>query len=114
MSSDTECGTECSKMCFQKMVVVNMYFVGDFDAVVGTSSATFLEECTNSSAQAGHDITCSGVRDDQGSIKVVISGPEVNVLCHVLCCPHTSVLTAPCTHTTTTYTCAYTVRLARA
>ena len=76
VNADTECGTECSVMCFQTVQDANLYFAGDFQSVVGTNSQSFLEECTGKFIQAGHDISCTEVRDDQGSIKVVVHGPE--------------------------------------
>jgi hypothetical protein len=79
MNAETDCGTECGKMCFQRVVDANIYRAGDYEAVVGTSSATFLEECTESFVEAGHDVSCKEVRDDQASIKVVIRGPEQDV-----------------------------------
>ena len=76
MNADTDCGTECGDMCFQRVEDANMFFAGGFQSVVGTSTATFLEECTGTFVQAGHDVSCNEVRDDQGSIKVAIEGPE--------------------------------------
>ena len=79
VNANTDCGTECGKMCFQKVVSANIYFKGDFAAIVGASSATFLEECVAAFVQDGHGVTCDAVSDDKGSIKVVVNGPEQDV-----------------------------------
>ena len=79
--STTECGNECGTMCFQSVVEGNIYLAGNFDTVVGVNSSVFLEECGSSFVEAGHDVSCKGVLDvGKGSIKVVVRGPEDEVL----------------------------------
>ena len=82
ISSTTVCGTECGRMCFQKAdVAANLYLSGDFAVRIGTSAKpTFLEECTAAFVQQGHNVACREVHEDQSSIRVVVGGPEDELL----------------------------------